>query len=95
MQLLQHNKKIKRQKVDDHRNAGDQKRDLRRLLSRVLTPAEVDLIVRVLDGKKVRGRRGIAQTLIERNWLLRCPTDNLLHPTDELRMLLDDLGVQP
>src|SRR6266581_1056854 len=65
---------------------------IRRLLSRQLTPAEVEIVLAVLaaESKDVpyrAGRLGFVESLIRRRWLKRDPDGNI-RPGDEARVVV-------
>jgi len=61
-----------------------------RLLSRQLDDAEVELILEVRKAETlIRGRLGLAESLVRRGWLTR--EGNLVRLSDDTRKLLDEV----
>jgi len=72
---------------------------IRRLLSRQLTQAEVEIVLAVLKaehkGEPYRaGRLGFVESLIKRGWLKRDPEGNVL-PGDEARVAVMEASRKP
>jgi hypothetical protein len=62
----------------------------KQLLSRQLDPAEVELILEVRKAESLlRGRLGLAESLVRRGWLAR--EGNLVRLSDQTRRLLDEV----